>query len=247
MRLQFIILLALCILMGACRGRKAPQKATEEAGDIGRPLSEVYDSIGGSFPAWQDVYAPVSLELQAPAQFSISGRATLVRDSLIHISLRKMGMEVAVVCINPDSAFFVDKYHKMYVAEPLSALVPDSLVTLPQLQCLLLGRPFPASDLWFGTTAESPSGAYAMASISLLAGADNQLDFNYFNTADTISGPVPALVQLLAFTPLTNASALVKWQLDKAKWDCGRRPSFKLPSGYDRIDGASLIRAIANQ
>lgn len=247
MRLRYFVILLFAVLVSSCHKKRAAEIVVEESGDVGAPLSEVCALIGDSFGAWTDVYVPVTLELEAPAQFGISGRATLVRDSLIHLSLRKMGMEVAVVSIDADSVVFVDKYHKMYVAEPLSALAPVSLLTVGRLQSVLLGRPFSADGAWYGTVCAAPDSSMAMGSISLVISDENQIDFNYYDIVGTVAGPTPAKVQMLAFTTLANAAATVKWQFDKAKWDSGRRPSVKIGGDYSRIEGASLINMLANQ
>jgi len=96
---------------------------------------------------WTDIRMPVSLKLESPANISISGNATIIRNKMLFISLRMLGFEVVQIQLTPDSIHAVDKIHKRYVAESVPELLRGVDLTLGNLQAMLTGMPFkPGSD-----------------------------------------------------------------------------------------------------
>lgn len=117
------------------------------------PYSDAFTALAGSVSGeWTDVRMPVTLSLESPKSISISGTATLVRDSSIYISLRMLGFEVVQLSIDGDSIHAVDKFNKRYVAESVPELLKGVELSVGNLQSMLMGRPFkPGTD---GFTAE---------------------------------------------------------------------------------------------
>ena len=72
---------------------------------------QLYSRLISDYKIWSDVYMPVTLSASSPMDMSISGRATFIRDSEIYISLRMIGIEVAVVYINNETGLIVQSYH----------------------------------------------------------------------------------------------------------------------------------------
>lgn len=101
-----------------------------------------FAAMTAAYGLWQDVQMPVRAILRSPFSISASGRMTLVRDRLIHISVRMLGMEVAVMQVTPDSLFVVDKFHRYLIAEPTERLTARTGLTMADLQSALLGRAF---------------------------------------------------------------------------------------------------------
>lgn len=99
----------------------------------------IADDMAGQ---WQAVSMPVKLSLLAPVNGSLSGRATLIRDKQIYISLRMLGIEVAYLYADSDSIYAVDKFHRYYFADETKSLSLRYGVTLANIQDLLTGRPF---------------------------------------------------------------------------------------------------------
>lgn len=127
--------------LGGCHSSKTSYKGnlkTEQSSET--DIQALFDNLADSYTEWTDVYLPVNLSLSSPKKLSVSGRATMVRDKEINISLRLLGMEVAVIYINTEKAYVVDKYHKMYLCEDLDKLLGGYDVTIADLQNLLLGR-----------------------------------------------------------------------------------------------------------
>lgn len=105
-----------------------------------------FDSMVETYKPWHTLSVPVKVELRSPSKLSLSGRAYMVRDSLIHVSMRVFGLEVAVLRATPDSVFCIDKIHKLAVVENLTELTRRTGLTLGQLQRLMLGRAFVPGD-----------------------------------------------------------------------------------------------------
>ncbi|MCC8114601.1 MAG: DUF4292 domain-containing protein [Bacteroidales bacterium] len=223
-------------------------------------LSVLYDSLAASYQPWQDVYMPVNLALKSPTSFSISGRATMVRDQSIHMSLRMFGMEVAIVHIEGDSIYAIDKYHKKYVAESISRLLAGYPMSVSDIQDLFLGQAFvpgqgtidEKSPLDFSFAPEAPA-QWVMApqkkrkgvewwatatealppvlnSISFVVTNKGQVDCLYSNPYSTPAGIVNSLLDLAATTSSLGANAQIKWTIKDAKWNTGRTAPLTPPS-----------------
>ena len=230
-----------------------------------------YFSLCDSYADWHDVHLPINLSWQAPDGMSISGRATMVRNEEIYISMRVMGFEAAVIYANTDSAYFVDKYHKYYFAESFKALMGSSCLTIGNLQDLLLGRAFAPGQ---GTVCEesaitlfaeddnawgiegdpeSPQGMEwwciatmddvpVVSSVSFARSETSQADFIYSDVQTTPAGPVAGIVDIALIDGFKGASAQLKWSIKDAKWNTDKQINFKQPNGYKIITTDQLLR-----
>ena len=122
-----------------------------------------YRALTAAYSDWHDVQIPVKASLLAPSRISASGRLTMVRDSLIHISLRVLGIEMAVARATADSAWVVDKFHRTVHAVGMDALKTRTGLTLSDLQALLLGR---ACSPGRGTATPAMAALFSLASES---------------------------------------------------------------------------------
>lgn len=212
-------------------------------------MSEYYsqrsDSVNGQ--AWHDAYIPFKLNVFTPVQISLSGRATMVRDSAIYISLRMMGIEGAVALITSDSLFVHDKYHNIYIADRSSVLLSD--LGIAQAQDMLFGLPFsPGPQLdsicWVLPSAET--GEIESISFELPGGA--QAYCSYGQRKSTEHGLLSGLCDIFAFkSPLSDspaAQASIEWNLDNAKFDSGRTINFKEPKDLQPLRVADLTQLI---
>ncbi len=151
---------------------------------------------------------------------SASGRATLVRDSLIHISLRFFGMEIAQLRADRDSAWLIDKYHKIYTSVPLAKLTAASDMTLADVQELLLGR-------------ESLS--------DLLPEAAGRVSLETSDPVSSPAGKVAALVQFAAKVKRRDITGALRWDFDRARWNVPLDDSWDVPAAYRRIPPEELL------
>ena len=146
---RYITILLLLLMFAACGSSR---KAASDSTSAGAPIAveapedasaqQLYAAMAASCAPWQSVQIPVRASLRSPVSVSASGRLTMVRDSLVHLSLRMLGIELAVVCVDKDSVRVFDKFHRYYIAEGTAALTGSTGITLADVQSLLLGRAF---------------------------------------------------------------------------------------------------------
>lgn len=102
---------------------------------------------------WESYSTSGKLTLSGAASFSTSIQLKMVRGKCVAISIRPfLGIEVAKVFVNNDSAVVVNKIHKVYTAvklEQFKHILPASINTI---QDIILARPFTISD---GTLSET--------------------------------------------------------------------------------------------
>ena len=230
--IRLIIIVFVASALASCGKRKAAPDV-DVAGDYVL-MSEYYASIADSAELlqWHDLYVPFKFSLYAPAQVSLSGRATMVRDSAIYLSIRVMGIEGAVALITPDSVFVHDKYHKIYIADDASAFL--SGIGLGVAQDALLGQPFRPGPVLDSICWALPSPmAGAIESLSIDLPSAQQAYFAYGQWGQTECGQLAGQCDLLVFpspeSESPSAQASVEWNLGNAKFDTGRVVNFKPP------------------
>lgn len=237
----------------------------------------LFCQIADSYMEWADLYAPVTLRLESPKSLSVSGRATMVNGKDILISLRMLGMELAVIYINEEKVYAVDKIHKQYIEENLGSLLSGVDITISDVQNILLGRltslgkgivnradasdftflsadsqwvltperQFKGTSLNFIATKTEPP---VLTDISLRIQGKGVFDCRYSDITDTPAGVVAAMLTLIAPMDKSDVRASVEWNMQEAKWNEGRKPTFKNPSSsYKKIDLKSLLQSIGKQ
>lgn len=196
--LIFTLTLLTLAAMNSCRSSRTLPTATNS------PDSEVAD--------WQIVNSPISVSLSKPMDMSFNGRLTMEKDRNIHLSMRVFGMEVALMYIDTDSLYFIDKYHKYMFAEPLTSVLGSRYnhLGVGDIQKLLLGQTkIPTNDLVAVTTDQF---------------------------VVTPAGPVASLLSIVAETPQDVLEGSWSWKPENAKWnDESKKVTFKLPDNYRRI------------
>lgn len=211
------IIMTLCVLaMSACHTSR--NTAKENAGTTPGARAD---------EGWTNVYMPVTVRMEAPMAISLSGRATMVRDSVINISMRVLGMEVAVANITADTVQLVDKFHKYYFAESTSALLGRHNMTLERMQNLILGH-----DRKDGGTLsfDNPRGGQPFT-------------ITFGDITATPAGNLAGSVNIDGSLSNKNVDATLLWQFDRAVWnDPSRTVSFTPPTrGYTRIKAADVM------
>ena len=178
---------------------------------------------------WSNVQMPVKVSLRSPARISLSGRATMVRDSAVNISMRVFGMEVGVINLTADSVWVVDKYHKFMFAESTRALLGRHEMSIGRIQQLMLGIDTGATD---GVLSCPNSGDREPVTIS------------FANLFPTPLGMAAQEVAVSAPAGRTDVEASLRWDLESAKWnEPGRRINFSAPTGrgYRRVGLAEAL------
>ena len=203
-----LLLLAIALLAAAC--------------STSRKAAGTTDTVQAD-TAWHTLYAPVKVNLSSPIAFGASGRATMVRDSLVHISMRFFGMEVAVLRATADSAWVVDKFHKIYSAMPLADLGARWGLTLGDVQDFLLGRADPALRL--PTLSE-------------------RLRFAGSDYTATPGGAVASEINFSAKAGRRDIAGTLTWDLGKARWNTPVSAATPDLAGYRFIEPGQLPGAL---
>ncbi|MEL6717209.1 MAG: DUF4292 domain-containing protein, partial [Bacteroidota bacterium] len=147
--LRYIVFgfLSLSLLLSSCKGsRKASvDKSNLDAKDV--QLKLIQTQVRAD---WFNASAKISANGGGFSQ-SASASIKMRKDSLIWMSVKKLGFEIARAQITKDSVFLIDRFNRQYMANDLGFLsktynLPASLQTL---QAVILGNPvfFNITDL----------------------------------------------------------------------------------------------------
>ncbi len=147
MKKLIIALSILAVIATGCRTTKDNTSTTTSGQYVTPGIQQALDQKLAAFATTQGAWAT----MQCNGNIKVTGSKTLssgmhmrmIRDRAIYISVRPMlGIEIAKLVITNDSVLVVDKYHKRYVAEPLSIITNGIPVTVGTLQDIFLGRAF---------------------------------------------------------------------------------------------------------
>ncbi len=268
----FLPLVVVALLAAACSSsRKAADSSATQA-RVPAKRSAITSQLAESYKDWTDLYIPLKLELSKPIDFSLSGRATMIRNKSIHLSVRILGLEMAVAHITEDSVWLVNKYDKYVCAAPTSSIFGENKFTLSDIQDVMLGRacypgkgtlaPTRATEQLFSVNQrndstlllprKTPKGAswhYILNAVPQLTALNVDLangaglSFNYSGIEETIAGAVASQLDVFGLFDKFAVDATLEWNLKKAKWNEGRTDDWT-PPGYKRVDIASLIKAL---
>lgn len=274
-----LILLFTGLLAGtsACSSHRKAQSVPDSTANSRRvkvKSATEAEALAHTYENWETFYAPFTLRVTRPAAMSVSGRASMVRDSYIHLSMRMLGFEVAVAYIDRDSVYLADKYHKILVTEPVEALTDRTGLTIGDIQDVLMGRAFYPGE---GTLC-----LLELPQIKFAANHEEELtrltprglpDFFvpwYFSLDDTPvvrrltvtpperepfivmfddvketpAGNVASEVMLVGEAAGKQLEAAYQWNLSKAKWNEKLNEPSKEFKGYRRISLSELFEAL---
>lgn len=222
MKLRHILTIAIAVVaLTGCR----TNKTTRPEMPVPTPSTTQTPVKAGE---WHDLYVPVKVRITSPMQLSLSGRATMVRDSVIHISMRVFGMEMAVANVTPDSVTIIDKYHRSYFAESTKKLLGSHEMTIGEMQDVLLGTAIgEPQEMTFGSKD-----------------SDHPVTVRFEDFADTPGGPVAGTVSITMTHKNKQVNAQLIWDTAKAEWNTGRRTDFRIPTGYRRYDKENALELL---
>lgn len=264
----------LCVVLLAVTGCRSSKQAipTTSTADGERSLSQHFETLAASYTDWEDVNIPVRLELESPKKMSISGRATMVRDKSVLISLRVLGMEVANLYITNDSVYATEKLHKYYIAEDINSLRGEFPVSISDVQDMLLGQVF---ILERGRLKKSMKKQVKMSELekywtimpnkicddveyafcvskedkltvfSVCRQGEIPLVSQYSNHVETAAGMIAEKTKINLSAGKTKLDATIMWDAESAKWNTGKPSVWKMPKGYKRISGEALIKMLS--
>lgn len=270
---HIIIIIAMAFAMTALQGCHSTKSAvsTTISDDT---EAELFARLISGYKDWNDIYMPVTLSVSSPVDVSISGRATFISDSEIYISLRMIGIEVAVVYINNEKLFIIDKFHKIYMEESLDRLPGDIPVNISNLQDMLIGRVFlpghttlTLSDASGFKLSNSTPTTWTLTPVTRIKGADwhfnasrttppvltgisvlasrTPIECVYSDPKNTVAGQLASALDISAPVGAKNINVSIQWGLDDAKWDSGRTVKFSAPgNSYKKVTLDSLIKSL---
>ena len=171
---------------------------------------------------------PVRLSLTQPKKFALSGRVTMLRDSVINMSMRMLGMEVAAVQVTSDSVWVVDRFHKAVFSAATAGFLSDHNLSLGMLQGMMLG---------LDTQGESPVHIRN-------ASGDDIATVSLSGYTDTPAGLVASVININAEVRKTPIELALVWSPDRAVWnDPSTTVRFRNDfSGYRRYSLADIRR-----
>lgn len=277
MRLNYFILLCLCLIIAisGCRSSKSTSSNSEskrikkEQEDVNLKLR--FDSVASTYMNWSDIVVPVELNLIQPKEFSISGKATMIKDESIYISIRFLGFEAANIFINNDSIYATYKMGKIYLAENIKNLAKGYPIKLGNIQDMLLGRTFIVGegtvnasmeknislkhndDNWTLTpNSNIPKVNYnytfdlktnLLKLLTVLIENSNPILCNYNYYTNTAIGLVAQETTISATIAEKPLKASLRWDLSNARYNSGVKTTWKKPNGYQKVEASALLKA----
>ena len=266
------------LLLGACSSHR--KSATTQPTETAAPSKKIRAKntpevllLTDTYSQWETFYAPFSFQAIQPARLSVSGRATMVRDKYIFLSLRMLGIEIAFAYIDSDSVYVADKIHKIMAAAPLDAITSTTNMTLGNVQDLMLGRAFypgkeslctvdlpevlfsaaPQNGFTILTPRRIPGGVDwyytldetpALSRLTIEPEGKSIFVVDFDGVRNTEVGMVASEVEVSGKLGSRNVEAMYEWTLAKAKWNQPvSNPSVNF-TGYRQMSVSDLLSAI---
>lgn len=266
-----LLMLAGALLSGCSTQKKAvsaPGTAVTEERSIG------FDAVKASYGAWERIRVPFTLRLNAPQKASISGTATMERGRLIILSMRVLGIEMAVVQVTPDSATFVDKMNRRYLSLPVDKALGGFDANISNIQDLLTGRAFllgtdslaatRPSDFSFNVTnggrawtlapKRTPKGAaYSftfnpsneLTGLTVTPKGHPEATLGYSDAAGTPEGMFASLLSVDLTVRDKRVDAALEWNWSRARYDADVDVRpVSIGSNYKPIKPEALIKSL---
>ncbi len=260
------------MLVTACGSHRetAPSMPVVATGDLNKRFAGMVESYGG----WNAMSTNVKLNIESPIKFSLSGKGYMVKDSLIHVSMRVLGMELGVCHVTRDTIYFLDKLHKVAVVEPMSKLTTQYGITVGTLQSILLGRVVTQQDGratkgsltldWTDKEAElwkviaqykdplkytctfNVNAADNVTSLAVAVPGHKDVGCLYSGWAKSEAGPIPETISTDMTVGQKSLKASLKYTPSSVSVSNVRVPSFKSPGkDYRRVAVNDLLKSVS--
>jgi len=133
------LILLFALIFTSCKGSRKTSDSSDEMDAKAVQLKLIQNQVRAD---WFNASARLSANGGGFSQ-SASANIKMKRDSLIWMSVKKLGFEVARAQITTDSVFLIDRFNRQFMANDLSFLsetynLPANLQTL---QAVILGNP----------------------------------------------------------------------------------------------------------
>lgn len=125
------------VMIAGCASRRGAGYPHADWSRMSR--SERLDSLMAMRPEWREMSFSGKATISSGEKHSASVRVYMVRDSLVHVSLRAYGMEGGIIRATRDSVFFCDKQNGIIASTSLRSVMGDTGVGLSDLQEIICG------------------------------------------------------------------------------------------------------------
>lgn len=265
-RIVIITIITSAMSLSGCKTQKSSPPDNVISSPMPANKAVRFNEVTERYGQWQRLRMSVNVKVTSPTQKSISGTVTMEYDKSILISLRFIGMEVAIVYINNDSILIVDKVEKRYFSDKTSRLLAGFDAKVSNLQNLLLGRIFQLGESKIPNKIDKFNSKTTGYNQWILTAEDKQFAYGFtFNPWNVLSGAAlsvagydPVIVEYGqekstpygVFASSIEISGVVKkhplaatlsWSVDKARWNDDvelRVPT--IGSNYRRITMAEI-------
>lgn len=268
-----IIALAATLALAGCHTNK--QIITDTVASTPPPSVETEIALQTRLSAlaagqlgWNTMQAGGSVKFDGGKVFSSAMQMRMIRNQSIYISLRPMlGIEVAKIVITTDSLLVVDKYHKRYIAEPLSLITNGIPVTVSTMQDIFLGRSFvlgsgsvssstkqlarlaPQGAHYRLTPAEQPrefhygfdydgNNRILMLEVTPTRGKQTPYKATYSDVQTTLAGNIAHHTEVSATVGSNSLKIII--DLKNVTWNTSLSIEASKPENYKRMDGHQI-------
>ena len=204
--LTLILGAAVLMGLGACKSQKQPTAPS------------VIPSQPEQTATWQNVELPVKIEMMSPKQITLNGRATLVRDKYVLITIKMLFFEVGTIYADPQNVEVVlNQPSKIWIEQPIAEHFKKLKIDFATLQEALLGD------------------QTAIDRIPLHDGLG-------IVASGTERRPV---VTAAIKTSKRSMEGRLTWMMDQADWNVASPAAFSQPSsGYTRMTVQQLMQKL---
>lgn len=249
--LCFGLLVLLTSACSASRKAKTPEDLER------KKLEEIYQKMGERQlqSDWMDARARVKYD-GPNFQVGATAYVRVKKDSVIWVSVRKLGFEVARVLIQPDSVFVLDRINNEYMKEPLAAL--RDYIELPAnfqvIQSVIYGHPVFFSnsrpkleivDRQYKLSLDSPEmkSKYMIDEDFLLKSVDvmevrsgQSFAIQYDDYQIENGKQIFSYIRMFKMNSPDEGLATLDVKFSKVEFNIPKNISFEIPDKYTKVD-----------
>lgn len=250
-------------------GCKSSKTSVDEGVIIDKSTEQVLTDVAASYRSWNTYSTSGKLSISGAMSFSTSMQLKMVHDKSVVISIRPvLGIEVAKIYVDNDSAVVVDKIHKVYASVELDRFANILPMNIGAIQDILLSRAFTLNDgtlstdnlKKFSITALPSGNGYAVSPRKKADGFAYEFVLNNDKQMETLnvypSGASKTYSAMYSdFTTLGGAenikvSATVKnkdvtlglyMNSSKTKWDSDVDESLSISKSYRKVTVTEML------
>lgn len=269
-----ITLAALALIANGCRAKQQvittdyPKTDTTTVTPSVNPLETRLNTFAASQMGWTTLQTGGNVKVGGAKSFSSSMQMRMIRGKAIYISLRPLiGIEVGKIVITNDSVLVVDKYHKRYLAEPISLITNGVPVTVNEMQDIFLGRAFILGKGTVNTSTRhlvqlaadgtnyrlspktqpqafnygftiDPSNHVISVDVTPTSGTKIPYTAHYSDVKFTLAGAIAHHADVAA--TVGNSKFTLALDLKDITWNTQVNIDDSKPTGYQRMDGHQI-------